>query len=859
MLDKLKNIFGNNKEADTSSPVNTVSVTTPPLSDEQIQKIVEDNFEYLKWLVQYSKHNKLELKPSPKWLDTCACSLWEDSQVFVQKFCEWKISFEDIPKEKLTPKYYYYYVPWLSEKDKKTLSAVTDHELSHAENTDFGDIIKNARLAIDKKLPTTLVNTFFNACNEDVYIWKQLTNKTFAKKSWVEYMYKNTLYKITSWEIDRRYIPKIRQLQDKLAYHWLNTDFPDTYNVNVIVDDDVQKYFDDLKEKFESLVDISIPNEERIILKNETLWPIIEDLLKKDIENEMKNKIMQDMIKKMLENSWKQNQQDWSSWQKQPWQQSWKWQPQQWSNWKEETDDNWDSKSWSWEWKKEWWAWWQENSWKDESWNKESWDQNWSSEGEDIDLDKILKNLDKQNEGEPKDPTKDPVDDIIDKIKQNNGQIKKLEEEVQKRLDNMSEEEKQRLKDKIKKEMDSKNIDNLKKEMPNFDWKEDKDWNVVPEVKKQTKEDKKKTDDLTKKIDDAVKKHQDDLNKKEEIMRKLKEIWEFKKVDEKKELKKEVDKIKQLKKELEEVNSKKVKDFLDKNLDDVKNSLENRRKVFVENMKQQGFSEDDEIYYKTYLELEKEIEPHVKKFIEALATHIPKLHDYIYSWKYYSGIIYNIIEAWIKQRMNHYNIYWRKEDKETMHINLWISLSIDVSISMKDNNKINESLKLAVFLWLFCQKLNIPFYINTIWNTTKKIKEVSKEYFRSKWSLMKMKDNLEGSTDIWSAIIDVLNIKGVEQRARSGTIFLPIIISDWDANKWLTWALLKNEVDKFKWLYLFFWLNLSDDEKENLKKVFDKELNTIFLGNSWEILDIWKNRIINFLVVNRDRIFTVKS
>ena len=61
-------------------------------------------------------------------------------------------------------------------------------------------------------------------------------------------------------------------------YHWLKTEYPDDFHTEVIVDEDVQKEFDEFLPHLDEIVDITIKNKNRIKKKNEILWPIIDRL-----------------------------------------------------------------------------------------------------------------------------------------------------------------------------------------------------------------------------------------------------------------------------------------------------------------------------------------------------------------------------------------------------------------------------------------------------------------------------------------------------------------------------------------------------------------------------------------------------
>ena len=80
-------------------------------------------------------------------------------------------------------------------------------------------------------------------------------------------------------------------------YHWLKTEFPDDFTIKLKVDQDVREEFEKFLPHLDEIVDINIENEERIKKKNAILWPIIDLLGKKDME-ELKKKKIRDQIER---------------------------------------------------------------------------------------------------------------------------------------------------------------------------------------------------------------------------------------------------------------------------------------------------------------------------------------------------------------------------------------------------------------------------------------------------------------------------------------------------------------------------------------------------------------------------------
>ena len=63
----------------------------------------------------------------------------------------------------------------------------------------------------------------------------------------------------------------------------------------MLVDDDVQEEFDNFLPYLEEILDIQIPNKERIQKKNEVLWPIIDRLGQKDMQTLKESKIKEEI------------------------------------------------------------------------------------------------------------------------------------------------------------------------------------------------------------------------------------------------------------------------------------------------------------------------------------------------------------------------------------------------------------------------------------------------------------------------------------------------------------------------------------------------------------------------------------
>ena len=224
----------------TSSKVDNILSN---LSDGELEKLVEEKLDYLKWLIKYSRACDLELVPSPAGLNTCACGLGEESEKPIWEYMSGKIRFHEIPDSIFKPSKFYYDLKMLLESDYKALGALWDHEIWHAEHSDYWDIVWINKRAYDLWLPVSVITLFFNWAIEDPFIWRKVSAKWPNKKNMVEHLYNSMLEWKTVWDKDLSKAPLTKQLELKMAYLWLNSDFPNSCNMEIKASDEVEKIF----------------------------------------------------------------------------------------------------------------------------------------------------------------------------------------------------------------------------------------------------------------------------------------------------------------------------------------------------------------------------------------------------------------------------------------------------------------------------------------------------------------------------------------------------------------------------------------------------------------------------------------
>ena len=815
------------------------------LTKEEIQKIVAEKFEYFSSLIKYSRNAWLKMKPfkAAAWQEwTFACGLGDEWNKCFQKFMEWKIKFEDIPVKYFEPKYLYYRLPWLLTKENDVLWPIVDHELQHAESSDYGDIVRNSREAILHKLPVTVVWMFFNAF-EDIYMWKKQIGKGRAKKMWVLNLYKD-MYP-TSWEYDVRWKElKLDQFSRLALSYRLQKEFPGEFNTKIIVDDDVQKEFDELIPHLDEITDINISNKERVKKKNEILRPIIDRLWQIDMENLKKSK-MREQIKQerkqqqkqqledtkektkndLKDNLWKE-QWEWGQWWEwAEWGQWWEW--AEWGEWWEwaEWGEWWEWAEWGQQWR--WWYWWNQFwNWK---WERMEW--------------------------------KEPIDS-------------ELEKEVERRLSGMSDKELEKFEEEMKKELDKRNIQEHKKELQvQKELLEQKDQSVLDKIKdifgskeerqqkKQEKQEEqeaqKSQEEMQKQRDEivnAVEQRENDLNKEKEIQKTLDEISDLTKEKDLKTMKKLQEKLKELDELSENMDTKDIKEKIQERVKSLKEYIKQQDQKYEKQMKKCWFSVEEESLYKKYIKIEKEMSKYLDRFIKELEREIPKLKEYSLQWWYTSWRVTDMNDAGKKIRLWQWGekLYSRYEETESMEINLWICLSIDMSGSMDGN--IYDTIKLVVFLWLLCEKRWIPFHVNTFSEWLTIIKDTDDDFGSKKWRLMKEMIPYWCTNVSVAVQKDLEVIKGVK-KTHPDTVFLPIFITDGEANKWITGQWLIELMKWFKWLSIMagIWIY------ESYLRELYPDSKVVSLDSSSEIMTKLLRSLKQFFKQHKSKIFKVTT
>ena len=357
-------------------------------------------------------------------------------------------------------------------------------------------------------------------------------------------------------------------------------------------------------------------------------------------------------------------------------------------------------------------------------------------------------------------------------------------------------------------------------------------------------------------IVDEVENREQDIDQEEKLQEILDQIEETSRKDNFDTLDRLQEKLEEMEQEAETTyNTEDIKEKVKEKLKNMKDYIKEKERKYENELLKSWFSREDERLYKTYLEIEKEMWEHLDDFIKALQREIPKLKQYTLEWWYSSGRITDMNDAGKKVRLWQFweKLYSRYEETESMEINLWICLSIDNSWSMRSN--MDDTIKLVVFLWLLCQRRWIPFHVNTFGDHLNIIKDTDDDFDSRKWALMRELVANGNWTDMWVAVQKDIEVLKEVKRTHKDTVFLPIFITDWEANEWFEGQEL---VELIKWLW---WLSMMVGiwiSEGNLKQWYpDSEV--IWLNNSWEIMTKLLSQLKQFFKHNKTKIFKVTS
>ncbi len=290
-----------------------------------------------------------------------------------------------------------------------------------------------------------------------------------------------------------------------------------------------------------------------------------------------------------------------------------------------------------------------------------------------------------------------------------------------------------------------------------------------------------------------------------------KKIWE----EEKKELE-NIDNEDELNKALENtLLDEEYKKKLEEYIKELRKKIQEQKKKMKKDMERLWFTQEELRYYKEYKELEREVEPEVKRQIRELEKILPANYQYKddETQRYRSGY------ALDNTKLVDYHVTWNtnvfiREDevRESNEINMFETILIDTSWSMwyfwSQHSILRESIKAAITRAKVLEHFKVDFSIVLFWDTIREVMSFW-EKFSSKGRCLIPSKLMRAAYDWWwnsqepiSYVYDTMLKMLKKKKWRSfGNISF---IGDWDLYQFQELPELKAKIDDLK--KRWFWV-----------------------------------------------------
>lgn len=245
---------------------------------------------------------------------------------------------------------------------------------------------------------------------------------------------------------------------------------------------------------------------------------------------------------------------------------------------------------------------------------------------------------------------------------------------------------------------------------------------------------KEKLEETKKKIQEAKSKEEvrdilDNADLWEFSQEEANEEWNQKILDEEKKELEKIDSEKELDKALENtLLDDEFKNKLEEYVNELRRKIQEQKKRMQKEMERLWFTEEELWYYKEYKELEKEVEPEVKRQIKELEKILPANYQYkddetqrYRSWYDLDGTkLVDYYATW------NTNIFIREDEvREHNEINMFETIIIDTSWSMWNFwstwSILRESVKAAIIRAKVLEHFKVDFSIVLFWDTIKEV------------------------------------------------------------------------------------------------------------------------------------------
>ncbi len=236
-----------------------------------------------------------------------------------------------------------------------------------------------------------------------------------------------------------------------------------------------------------------------------------------------------------------------------------------------------------------------------------------------------------------------------------------------------------------------------------------------------------------------------------------------------------------------------------------------------------GFDEQDLEHYRRYQQLEAEILPYTRRFIDMIDPYVPKKYRVVRTGRFITGSRPDSRTAAQRIPVGDYRILKRKEVVDLPEALLYATLLIDNSSSMS-GEKMEVAIKTAIFFAQVFKHYEMPFAIKLFGSQTEQIMDFTQPFDEPRYAIKKKlvtMTNASGeSTDLDSGITKALEETSEAQRIFPESFGAIFTISDGRANAGRTGQELKDYIGTRKSSTILKAFALAQDpvQREQLKR-----------------------------------------
>ena len=242
-------------------------------------------------------------------------------------------------------------------------------------------------------------------------------------------------------------------------------------------------------------------------------------------------------------------------------------------------------------------------------------------------------------------------------------------------------------------------------------------------------------------------------------------------------------------------------------------------------MLKNGFGQEERQHYLRFKELEGAMGGMIANFMRVLAEHLPKKEELEHGGEFYTGSRLNHDSIVRRAPVKDYKIYQRREVVPSQEPRMFVQLLIDNSGSMS-GQKMEESLKTAIFWARVLKEFNIPFSVKLFGERVVEIMRFEHDYdlprHRIKPRLVQLADASGGSTNIGEPLEMAQAEMKLARRRYPDCFGAVFVISDSGANRGKVGADLKSLIETMQKesLVMNFILTQTQDEVNEARAYF---------------------------------------